>query len=382
MNNPTPTPSPELDLGPMHWGPVDGAPVPAPARRRHRWLAPFLVTMAVLVVLGVLAASFITLPYYAIAPGSARQVDDLVRVSDSTKIFPHKGGVLFTTVSLYRARPLDAVQSWWDHDIELVQEKRILGTAKPSQLNEINLQEMTDSKQTAVAVALRRIGVKEEGSGSLVSSVGDKVAATGHLQVGDVILSVDGTPTLLSQDAVAAIRAHKPGDVATLVVRGPGSAANRTETVTLGQSPQAAGVAYLGVGLSTKDSHFDIPYTVSIDSGSVGGPSAGLSFTLELIDSLTAGDLTGGRKVAVTGTIAPDGTVGPVGGVVQKTAAVRAAGAKYFLVPPDEYAAAKAHAGKNLKVVKVETLEQALDALRSIGGDVAALGPPPASLRR
>src|SRR5207249_3909047 len=123
------------------------------------------------------------------------------------------------------------------------------------------------------------------------------------------------------------------------------------------------------------------PYTVSIDSGAVGGPSAGLAFTLELIDSLTPGELTGGRKVAVTGTIESDGTVGPVGGVMQKTAAVRSAGAKYFLVPPDEFDAAKAHAGHNLQVIKVETLEQALDALVSIGGDVTALGPPPATLR-
>ena len=377
---PIPPPDTDIDLGPLHWAPP-GPPAPV-ARKRRRWLAPFLVTIAVLVVIGILAASFITLPYYAIAPGSARQVDDLVRVSDATKVYSHKGGVLFTTVSLYRARPLDAVQSWWNDNIELVPEKRILGTAKPDQLNQINLQEMTDSKQLAVAVALRRIGVKEEGSGTVVTSLGQNVAASGHLQAGDVILSIDGKPTMLSQDAVDAVRARKPGEVGVLVVRGPGSEANRTESITFGEHPQSPGVAYLGVALSTKDSHFDIPYTVSIDSGSVGGPSAGLSFTLELIDSLTPGELTGGRKVAVTGTIGPDGTVGPVGGVLQKTAAVRSAGARYFLVPPDEYATAKAHAGKNLQVVKVETLEQALTFLQSIGGDIAALGPAPAGLRR
>ena len=106
-----------------------------------------------------------------------------------------------------------------------------------------------------------------------------------------------------------------------------------------------------------------------------------LAFTLELIDSLTPGELTGGRKVAVTGTIDQDGNVGPVGGVAQKTAAVKSAGAKYFLVPPDEYATAKAHAGRNLQVIKVANLEDALDVLGSLGGDVAALGPPPATPR-
>ena len=120
---------------------------------------------------------------------------------------------------------------------------------------------------------------------------------------------------------------------------------------------------------------------VPVDGQGFGGPSAGLAFTLELIDSLTPGELTGGRKVAVTGTIDQNGTVGPVGGVAQKTAAVKSAGAKYFLVPPDEYETAKQHAGRNLQVIKVATLEEALDVLGSLGGDVAALGPPPTTPR-
>jgi PDZ domain-containing protein len=333
-----------------------------------------------MMIVALIASNFITLPYYAIAPGSARRVDDLVHVSDPSKTFKHQGQVLFTTVALYRVKPFDAVESWFNRDIDLVSEKQILGTAKPSQLNQINLQEMTDSKQVAVQVALRRIGVKEEGKGTQVASVGPKLPADGHLNPGDVILAIDGKPTLLAQDAIALIRGYKPGDVSQFQVQATNGQV-RTETITYGENPETH-FAYVGITLGTKDDHFDLPYSVTIDSGQVGGPSAGLAFTLEVIDTLTAGDLTGGRKVAVTGTIESDGSVGEVGGVPQKTAAVRASGARYFLVPASEYKEAKAHAGSRLTVIPVKNLEQALTALNGLGGNVAALGPPPASLQR
>jgi PDZ domain-containing protein len=100
----------------------------------------------------------------------------------------------------------------------------------------------------------------------------------------------------------------------------------------------------------------------------VSGPSAGLAFTLAIIDDLTPGDLTGGKRVAITGTISPDGTVGPVGGVAQKAVAARSAGAKLMLVPPQEYDDAKSHAD-GMTVVRVSTLDDALRALRNNGGD-------------
>jgi PDZ domain-containing protein len=130
----------------------------------------------------------------------------------------------------------------------------------------------------------------------------------------------------------------------------------------------------MGVELATKNHRFDMPISVSIDSLGIGGPSAGLAFTLGLIDQLTPGELTGGRKIAVTGTIEIDGTVGPVGGVAQKTAAVLHEKADAFLVPAEEYDAARARGGKHLKVIKVTTLDEALRALGTLGGDVSALG--------
>jgi len=122
---------------------------------------------------------------------------------------------------------------------------------------------------------------------------------------------------------------------------------------------------------------FSFPIDVSIDSGQVGGPSAGLAFTLALLDTLTPGSLTGGKKVAATGTINPAGTVGQIGGLRQKTITVERAGADVFLVPIDEVdIAQKAAEGTDLKVIGVRTVDDALQALADIGGNALQLGTP------
>ena len=108
---------------------------------------------------------------------------------------------------------------------------------------------------------------------------------------------------------------------------------------------------------------FDFPIDVTIDSGNVGGPSAGLAFTLAVLDVLTPGELTGGHRVAVTGTMALDGTVGPVGGGAQKAITVRDGGYEAFLVPSDELEEVKAAVGDDLEVIAVDTLAEALEAL-------------------
>jgi PDZ domain-containing protein len=124
---------------------------------------------------------------------------------------------------------------------------------------------------------------------------------------------------------------------------------------------------------------YDLPVDITIDSGNIGGPSAGLAFTLAVLDVLTPGDLTGGRKVAVTGTMALDGTVGPVGGGAQKALTVRNAGYDTFLVPPDELAEVQELVGEDVEVIAVGSLDEALAALASIGGNAGSLvASPPA----
>jgi len=328
----------------------------------------------------IAAASYITLPYYSVAPGSARQVNDLIQVPKE-RAFPPQGKFYLATVSLQRATPVGVLVGWLDGDTDVVPEERILGNAPRGDYSEQNRQLMSQSKQVASVVALRQLGypVAEYGSGGVVVAVEKGAPADGRLSPGDVILAVDGRPTMLASEAVAIIRAHQPGDAVRLDVRSAEGAV-RSEQLNLAANPRRPG-GFLGVTILTKDQRFDYPFEIKIESGEIGGPSAGLAYTLGVLDTLTAGELTGGKKVATTGTMEIDGTVGNVGGVAQKTAAVRAAGAEYFLVPPDEFEEARSHSGSDLKVMKAGSLSEALSVLSGLGGDVSALAQAPAGVR-
>jgi PDZ domain-containing protein len=373
---------PMLSPGPLSW-----EPLAAPASRRWlRWFIPFFI------VLALLAAANVRVPYFILAPGTARQVDDLIHLPEG-KAYPPKGRVLLATVSLISdVRLIDLVRDRFDDETQSIPERLILGDQSKDQLRQANLQMMDNSKQIAVVVALRRLGhsVTEHGDGALVQEIVTQPSQDGRdipvnqaaalqLQPGDVIVAADGAPTALIDDAKAAISRHAPGDVIRLDLLGA-DGSRRVENVPLVQRPGGAG-AILGVVLQTKGLRFDLPFPIEIDSLGIGGPSAGLAYTLGVIDVLTPGELTGGKVVAVTGEILSDGSVGDVGGVTEKTAAVRAAGADYFLVPKGEYEEAKAHAGPRLKVFKVDTLDTALQVLGSLGGDLRAIGPPPQPVR-
>lgn len=335
----------------------------------------------------LLALFTLSIPYYAISPGSARQVNDLI-AAPATTTYKAKGQVLMVTVSLREAKPIDIAESWFDHDTKIVGEETITGKNPPKSVRQENLQLMDDSKRTALVVALRRLGhsVPAKGQGALITEVltGKAYPAEGHLTPGEVITAVDGQPVQFVEDAVKLLQQHKPGDSVRVEVKGvedTGTApsgtnqATRVEQLTMARGDN--GNAILGVTLQTYHLTYDFPFSINIESGDIGGPSAGLAFTLGVLDDLTPGELTGGRKVAVTGTISEDGTVGDVGGVPQKTAAVLRTGAKYFLVPPGEFDQARKRAGKRLKVIKVATLDDAINALAGLGGDVSALGPAP-----
>ena len=347
-----------------------------PPQASRRWLA--FVIAGMLAAAALIAAFTVDIPYYALAPGTARQVNDLVAVPKE-QAHPARGRFLMVTVSLRAAKPVDIAESWFDHDTKIVGEEEIVGKTPPKDVHQENLQLMDESKRTAIVVALRRLGytVSAKGQGALIIEVIREKGypAEGHLSEGDVITGVDGQPVRLVDEAVKLLQQHKPGDTVRLQVT-DAKGASRIEQLTMARGEQ--GNAILGVQLQTHKLDYDFPFAVDIESGDIGGPSAGLAFTLGVLDELTPGELTGGRKVAVTGTINEDGTVGDVGGVSQKTAAVIRTGAKYFLVPPGEYEDARKRAGKRLEVIKVATLEDAIAALARLGGDVNALGAKPA----
>jgi Lon-like protease len=356
------------------------APAATAVRRppRYRWLR-WAIPLSVIAAL--VAGSFlVTLPYYAISPGTAPEVNGLLAVPKDLN-HPAQGRVLMVTVSLSRVRAIEALRGWIDKDIDVVPEEQILGPTPRKNFRQQNVQEMDDSKQDAAVVALRKLGytVNERGAGALVTTIADKSPADGRLALGDVVTAVDGKPVQLSGDLVRELATRQYGETVRLTVV-TGDKPPRTEAIRLGGSnadksecavdKPLDGKGCLGIVLNTKSHAYDMPINVTLDTGGIGGPSAGLAFALGIMDALRPGELTAGKKIAVTGTIDRAGQVGDVGGVVQKTAAVRASGADVFLVPAGEYEQAKAHAGKRLQVIKVATLDDALQALARLGGTI------------
>jgi PDZ domain-containing protein len=353
--------------------------VPGPSRRRttlNRALAAF----AALVLVAAIAAFFIRLPYVVISPGQATPVDRVVKISGAPT-YPHRGSLLFLTVSVSNGRPnvYRTLVGWLSPDQDVQPEKKELGCLSRTEDDRQNVMLMTDSQQVAKTVALSRLGyqVGARGAGTIVFDIAPNSPACGRLLVGDRIVAVDGKPVAKASDVGPIVRARTPGQRVTFTVQRGSERRDVTVATTKAMSGPFKGLPVVGITPSD-DVKFSFPsgVDVTIDPGPVTGPSAGLAFTLTLLDKLTPGDLTGGRSVAVTGAIGLDGAVGDVGGVPQKTVTARHAGAKLFIVPADEEREARSHAG-SMKVVGVRTLEDALSALRDAGG--AAIPPPPST---
>lgn len=340
--------------------------------RQRRWLFALAAFIALIPAVG---AAFIRVPYFLISPGEARAVARLISVEDSqVSVYLPEGDILYTTVSLTgNVNVYEALWGWLDDDVEVVPEEQITGGQPREQVRQINIRAMDDSKLTATKVALETLGyrVDLDGKGAQVTQVQPGSPAEGHLLVGDVITAVDGEPVSLHDQVVAKVKRHAAGDTVTLQLQRGGS----TKEVSITSGDAGDGSARIGVVLQTYEASFKFPVSVSIDTGQVGGPSAGLAFTLALLDQLTPGELTGGGLVAVTGTIDSQGRVGLVGGVAQKTVTARRAGAVAFLVPPEEAEEAMAYAGK-MRILPVSTLDEALSALEELGGSGVALPAP------
>ena len=327
------------------------------------------------VALSAFAAMY-KFPNVIIRPGSADAVGPRLAVS-GTKDYPAKGTVLWATVSLIpEPRLLDMVDGWLHRDtIDIEKREDIIGNVSTAENRRISSEEMDDSKQVARVVAARTLGFTAKGGGVLIADIEPKTPADGTLKKNDVILRADGQSLCLLGDLRTAISTHKPGERVALDVQ-RGKAA--VQTIKITTAGTKSGRPFIGVYAgSVKGSPCVIPFDVKIDTARIGGPSAGLAMTLGLLDRLTKGELTGGVPVAATGTIEADGSVGAVGGVKQKTHAVKAAGAKLFLVPVDEVKLAQPTAG-SMKVVGVRNLDDALRALRELGGDPL----PPSVLAR
>jgi PDZ domain-containing protein len=235
---------------------------------------------------------------------------------------------------------------------------------------------MDQAESAAKAAALTRLGyaVTSQTVGAVVAATYPKTPAFAALNVGDVISAVNGTSTPNANDVVAVLHNYHSGQQITLSVTGSGSSTPKAVPITLKDTLIDVGGGDMqteDLGVQLEDQvDYTFPFPLTINVANIGGPSAGLAMTLGVIDELTGGTLTGGKTVAATGTIDAQGNVGDVGGVPQKTIAVEKAGATIFLVPPQEFKAAKSKQSGGLQIYSVSTLDQALQVLAAHGGVV------------
>lgn len=339
--------------------------------------AATLVVANALVLVLALVGSLMPVPYVALMPGPTANTlgtndkgQPLIRI-DGRQTYNDGGHLNFTTVT-YRGGPgsridlFTALQGWLDGDVAIVPQETIFPREQTQeQVDQENTRQMRDSQESAEAAALNELGIKVPVR-IVVDSVQKGRPAQGRLRAGDEITAVDGRPVGSVTAASDAMGKRRPGSPVTVTYKRSGKQEQATITTVAGPQNRAI----VGIVLSER---FQFPFEIDISVGDVGGPSAGLMFSLAIVDKLTPGPLTGRHFVAGTGTITPDGQVGAIGGIQQKMIAARRAGATVFLTPKDNCADATEARPDGLRLVRADTLKSsiaALNAIRTGKGDV------------
>ncbi|GGO85715.1 hypothetical protein GCM10012280_20140 [Wenjunlia tyrosinilytica] len=321
-------------------------------------------------------------PYAELGPGPTvntlgKHGGEPVLQVDGHRTYPTSGHLNMTTVRVtgsdYRMNLVESVVGWLSHDEAVVPRGTLYPDDKSAeQVDQENAEEFTASQESAKVAALHHLAIPV-GSRVIVGSVVKGAPAENKLHAGDVVRAVDGTKVGKAADIAKAVTKHKPGERAVFTIvpaakaKGKDAAATKslptTEVaITTARAPDD-GRAVVGIQGGVEHT---FPFKIDIKLADVGGPSAGLMFSLGLIDKMEPGNLTGGKFVAGTGTIDDDGKVGPIGGISMKIIAARDKGAEYFLTPADNCATAAKDTPHGLRLVKVRTLDDALGALKDI----------------
>ncbi|MEZ5321753.1 MAG: PDZ domain-containing protein [Microthrixaceae bacterium] len=317
----------------------------------------------------MVVAFAVPLPYYTVSPGPARSTEGHITVKGH-RSYSSKGEVLYTTVSSRQATAALLLQAALDRSIDVIGEKEANPTGDREAEVKVERAEMDQSKLAALVVALDRIGQPATitSTGARIVEVASDVPAARVLRTDDVIVSIDGRAIGVLDEIATVVAGHRPGERVTMTIR----RGQRTVEVgvPLASDPDDPSRARIGVHLTPENQKVALPFDVDLDSGQVGGPSAGLAWTLGVIDRLTPGDLTGGKVVAVTGTIDSAGRVGPIGGIAQKAVGAKRVGATEFVYPkatsPADVARLRSVAD-GLRLIPVATVDDALKALDPTG---------------
>ena len=299
---------------------------------------------------------------YIFLPDEAHPVAPLVNVPGGRD--PTRGGIYYVDVIVRKAHLIERLFGGLHEGADLYPANEINPPGGGEQeRRQIDLEDMRNSQEVAAAVALRAAGkpVATTPIGAKVEQVFLQTPAVGKLEPDDVITAVDGEPIKTQADVIAAMSKHRPGDTVTFAIRR--GRASRVVSIKAIKEPNGDR-AIVGVSLTNAvDIH--LPIDVTIDAGGVGGPSAGLAFALDILQELGR-NVVRGHRIAATGEILPDGSVGAIGGVKQKTIGARKAHVDAFLVPAGENAREARRYAHGLRIIPVESFPQALRALATL----------------
>jgi PDZ domain-containing protein len=311
----------------------------------------------VLLIAVAFGAGWVPLPYFSLGPGPAREVVPLIHV-DGVRTYGSSGRLVMTTIRFTQVTALGALIAWINPEQAVVGEGTVYPPGlSPSEEEQRAISQMDQSKIDAAAVALSEVTKypREHGPGALVELVGTDCPADGRLFPGDQIVRIDGEQVDSRREAsrlIDAVPADRP-----IEFRVEADGEGHDVMVTRGTCP---GVNEPVIGIILVDS---FPFEITIKSGDVGGPSAGLMWAVGLYDLLTPGDLTRGRTIAGTGTIDLNGNVGPIGGIMDKVVAARDANADIMLVPRADFDELRDVETGDLKLIPVSTFDEAVKAL-------------------
>jgi PDZ domain-containing protein len=337
----------------------------------NRRILTLMVALVPIVAFGVLLA-VVTVPYVSLGPGptfdtlgevDGKQVVDI----QGAETHPTSGHLNMTTVSQRDDLTFGQALSLWMSGREQLVPRELVYPADKSR-EDVDKANDADFKQSEDSAEYAALGYLKYPSAVTVEDVNDPGPSAGKLQSGDAIDAVNGIPVADVDQFTSMLKDTKAGQEVVIDYRrknGPPG----TATITLGSKPDRD-FGYLGVAVLNAPW---APFKIDFNLANVGGPSAGLMFSLAVIDKLTTGDLNGSKFVAGSGTISYDGEVGSIGGITHKMLAARDAGATVFLVPADNCGEARTRNEDGLDLVKVDSLGQAVDALHTL----TAGGRPP-----
>lgn len=337
----------------------------------NRRILTLTVALVPIMAFGVLLSA-VTVPYVSLGPGptfdTLGEIDgkDIVEI-EGTEVHPTSGQLNMTTVSQRDGLTLgQALTLWLSGREQLVPRDLVYPPDKSrEEIEQANTRDFRQSEDSAEYAALAYLDYP---MAVTVDSVEESGPSDGKLQDGDAIDAVNGQPVATLDEFQALMRDTKPGDTIVVDYRRknapPGAA-----TITLGEHPDRD-YGFLGIGVL--DAPW-APFEITFNLANIGGPSAGMVFSLAVIDKLTTGELNGSQIVAGSGTITGDGQVGSIGGITHKMVAAADAGATVFLVPADNCAEARAAERDGMELIRVETLGQAVAALNTL----SAGGEPP-----